>query len=252
MVLDPDSAPRLAYYSRTGAVSQAEQGDGDWDVTDVADAGAAPETGAAAIVVDSQGVQHVAWQNDDGTIGYANDEQGDFGEPEAVPRSEGGANPVLGVDAEDEAWLGWFDTDDTEVQLALRSEAAPLLALPSPTAAATGGTTGGPAACQPDGTEISVTAPPGAAGTGFDTDCLAVPAGKAFSIDFDNQDEGQSHKVGIYTSEGGDEIFMGDIITGPDQATYEVDAIAEKGNFYFQCDVHPSTMNGTFVVAKGK
>ena len=35
--------------------------------------------------------------------------------------------------------------------------------------------------------------------------------------------------------------------TGPATTTYSVPAL-KSGTYYFQCDVHPTTMNGTFVV----
>ncbi len=41
---------------------------------------------------------------------------------------------------------------------------------------------------------------------------------------------------------------MGAIVTGPITMEYKVDAIKEKGEFFFHCDVH-TTMSGTFVVA---
>ena len=81
----------------------------------------------------------------------------------------------------------------------------------------------------------------------FDTDCLAAPAGQGFTIQFDNEDAGIPHNVGIYTAAQGEELFAGDLITGPATGTYDVPAL-DQGQFYFQCDVHPN-MNGTFVVA---
>ena len=93
---------------------------------------------------------------------------------------------------------------------------------------------------------MPVTAPVGAAASGFDTDCLAAPAGEAFTIEFDNQDQGVPHNVAIYDQEGGTELYKGEIITGVDTASYSADAL-DAGTYYFQCDVHPN-MNGTFVV----
>jgi plastocyanin len=252
MALDADGNPHLAYYDETGAVKHAHDVGGGWEVGDVADAGGVPEAGAAAVVLDSQEIHHVAWQNADGTIGYANNEEGDFGEAQEVPRSEAGALPVLGVNAEDEPFLGWVDTEDTEVQLALRSDDEPLLALPSPQPTAAGGAE--PAAeCQPDGSDVSIVAPPGAVTDGFAEDCLAVPAGEPYTIAFDNQDQGQQHNVNVYTESGGESLllppFEGGII-GPDSTTYEGEPIDEPGSYFFQCDFHTGSMTGTFVVAE--
>ncbi|MDQ4076493.1 MAG: hypothetical protein M3220_09635 [Chloroflexota bacterium] len=36
---------------------------------------------------------------------------------------------------------------------------------------------------------------------------------------------------------------------GPEETiTYEFDAPSEPGTYYFQCDVHPTTMTGDFIV----
>lgn len=103
--------------------------------------------------------------------------------------------------------------------------------------------------CQPGGAAITVTAQ----GTAFDTDCLAAPADAAFSLTLDNQDAGIPHNVTIYEDSSlsrrlGGASGAGDFITGPDRVTYEVSALS-PGTYFFQCDLHPPQMNGTFVVA---
>jgi plastocyanin len=111
---------------------------------------------------------------------------------------------------------------------------------------------GGPAepTCEPSGTKLTITAPPGAISAGFDKNCLAVPAGKPFTIDFDNQDEGLIHNVNIYTDPSTTESLLHEKseggITGPDSTTYEGEPL-EPGRYFFQCDFHP-TMKGTFIV----
>jgi cytochrome c oxidase subunit 2 len=87
----------------------------------------------------------------------------------------------------------------------------------------------------------------------FDTDCLSAPANQAFSIDFNNQDQGVPHNVDVYSkdpTQGGTHLggatSPADTVTGVASTTYQVDALP-AGNYYFQCDVHP-VMNGTFVV----
>jgi len=83
----------------------------------------------------------------------------------------------------------------------------------------------------------------------FDADCLAAPAGKPFEIVFDNMDAGIPHNVAIYTDEGaGTPLFVGEVFNGPDVVTYDVPAL-DAGTYFFRCDVHPTTMTGTFVVA---
>ncbi len=81
----------------------------------------------------------------------------------------------------------------------------------------------------------------------FSTDRLEVPAGEAFTLAFTNE-ENAAHNVAIYRTEGGEQIFIGEIFNGPDRTElYEVPAL-EPGEYYFQCDVHPQ-MNGTVVAA---
>jgi plastocyanin len=249
MALDAEGVPHLAYFTESGGVKHAHPAGNAWEITEIADAGGLPDAGSAAIAVDPTGVHTIAWQTSDGTIATSTNEEGEFSDAEEVPSSESGVQPGVAA-SEGQAMIGWYDTEGTELQFALRSEDEPLLAFPSPSALPTGA--GAPAGeCQPEGTGLAIEAPPGAAGSGFSTDCLAAPVGEAFTIDFNNQDPQVQHNVAIYTEAGGEELFMGEIITGPDSITYDVDPIDEEGNFHFQCDVHAGTMTGTFVVAKG-
>jgi hypothetical protein len=43
-------------------------------------------------------------------------------------------------------------------------------------------------------------------------------------------------------------LFVGEVFSGPDVVTYEVPAL-DAGTYFFRCDVHPTTMTGTFLVA---
>jgi plastocyanin len=104
-----------------------------------------------------------------------------------------------------------------------------------------GGDGGNTATCSPAGTKLSVTAK----GFEFDTDCLAAPAGEAFTIDFDNQDAGTPHNVAIDDGQG-NKLFTGDVFPGSKSETYQVDAL-RPGTYEFHCDVHP-TMKGSFIV----
>lgn len=82
----------------------------------------------------------------------------------------------------------------------------------------------------------------------FDQHDLAAAAGTPFAIQFDNEDSGIPHNVAIYADASKSKVlFRGDVITGPAQASYSVPALA-AGTYYFQCDVHPTQMNGTIVV----
>ena len=98
--------------------------------------------------------------------------------------------------------------------------------------------------CAPSGTALSISAQE----KKFDKDCLAAPAGQAFTIAFDNQDVAVPHNVSIYDpSTGNKALFKGDIIFGPNKTTYSVPAQA-AGRYEFRCDPHDDTMIGTFVV----
>lgn len=81
-----------------------------------------------------------------------------------------------------------------------------------------------------------------AANIQFDTDQLTIPADGA-PLQFINDDTAE-HNVAIYEDDSAsEEIFVGQIIPGGQQITYEVPG-HEPGDYYFQCDVHPS-MDGT-------
>lgn len=102
-----------------------------------------------------------------------------------------------------------------------------------------------PAACAPSGTALAVAAQE----KKFDKDCLAAPAGQAFTIAFDNQDVAVPHNVAIYdTANGNKAVFKGQVIFGPNKTTYSVPAQA-AGRYEFRCDPHDDTMIGAFIVS---
>ncbi|MDI6867817.1 cupredoxin domain-containing protein [Methanoculleus sp.] len=83
----------------------------------------------------------------------------------------------------------------------------------------------------------------------FDTSTITVPAGAEVTVNFNNMDDGIPHNFAVYTdSSASEEIFVGDIITGPDTTTYTFTAPSEPGTYFFRCDVHPQQMTGDFVV----
>lgn len=84
----------------------------------------------------------------------------------------------------------------------------------------------------------------------FEQTELSIPADKEFIIAFDNK-EAQPHNVSILEAAGStNALFRGAIITGPKEVEEKVDPIA-AGEYYFQCDVHP-TMNGKVIAAEGE
>jgi plastocyanin len=247
MDLDADGNPHLAYLDGSGAVKHAHSIDrSPWEISDV---GAGAVTSPASIAVDDAGVHHVAWQTAEG-IAYADNdtEDGSFAEQELPPAVAGGTQPAVGARVEGTVQVAWFDQENGELQMAMLSDTEPLLAMPSPTAAPPGG---GVAACEPGGTDIQLTAPPGAAGTGFDTDCLAVNSGEAYTVALDNQDT-TPHNFSVYTDDSAAEALLdgsADLVDPGASFTYQGEPIPDPGEFFFRCDLHPTTMTGTFVVA---
>jgi mono/diheme cytochrome c family protein/plastocyanin len=118
--------------------------------------------------------------------------------------------------------------------------------------ALTGGGAGGSAApgasIDPNAPVVTVTAPSGAASTGFDPTTLDAKADTAFTLKFDNQDATAPHNVVILNADGST-VAMGDttFFSGPKVKEYAVPAL-KAGSYPFECQVHPSTMKGTLEV----
>ncbi len=108
--------------------------------------------------------------------------------------------------------------------------------------APSGGASGAPASQAPGGTVINETAQ----NIAFQQTALTAPANAAFTIHFDNQDASVMHNMVIKDASGND-VFTGDLITGPAQADYKVPALP-AGDYTFICAVHPTAMTGTLHV----
>jgi plastocyanin len=115
----------------------------------------------------------------------------------------------------------------------------------------------GLAACSPtlgSSSATSVVAEPGspavtARDMRFDRAELLVPAGRAFTLVFDNAD-GAAHNVAIYDDQSAQASrFVGEIFGGPTSRVYAVPALA-AGTYFFRCDVHHD-MRGTVVARSG-
>jgi plastocyanin len=126
--------------------------------------------------------------------------------------------------------------------------AHPPAAAPSGAPAGGGGTPGGGASGGGGGTASEAPSLPAADVTlvaqniSFDQSSITIPAGKPFTIAFDNRDPGIPHDVVIKGSSG-DTLFQGDLVTGPKAVVYNVPAIP-AGTYTFVCSVHPN-MTGT-------
>ncbi len=77
----------------------------------------------------------------------------------------------------------------------------------------------------------------------FTTTEITIPAGKPFTLAFDNRDSGVPHDV-VIKEAGGAVIYKTDpLLTGPAVVVYDVPAIP-AGQYTFVCTVHPN-MQGT-------
>ena len=81
-----------------------------------------------------------------------------------------------------------------------------------------------------------------AQGIAFLETSFTAPAGKPFTIAFDNEDAGVPHNVALKDS-GGASVFKGDVFNGVETRAYNVPSLP-AGNYTFHCDVHPN-MTGT-------
>ncbi|HEX3428133.1 MAG TPA: cupredoxin domain-containing protein [Candidatus Limnocylindrales bacterium] len=96
---------------------------------------------------------------------------------------------------------------------------------------------------------LTVTAPVGAATTGFQPTTLETVAGTPFTLTFDNQDNTAPHNLILKKPDGTNVAVSGDtgFFTGPGQRVYQVPAL-DPGTYPFMCQVHPNTMKGTLTV----
>jgi plastocyanin len=110
------------------------------------------------------------------------------------------------------------------------SASAPASASASAPASASASPSGG-------GTTVTISAQ----GIKFLEASVNAPAGKPFTLHFDNKDPATPHNVEILDASNAS-LFKGQIITGPATADYQVPALT-AGTYKFMCTVHP-TMTG--------
>jgi plastocyanin len=256
LALDKSGNPHVAFYDASGNVREARPtGGGPWQVSDLGTT--VPKTSAQSderwstgIGLNDQGAAFAAWADTKANQIILAEEKGGSFDPQPVTGSTNGANPSLAVSADGKFQaLAWFDSANANLEVAQTPAGGLSLAHALPTNAPPSGavTTPPAATCEPGGTTIKMTAQD----TAFDTNCLAAPAGKAFTIDFTIQDA-SLHNLEIFTDSSATTRLGGakdatDIVAGPASVTYKVDAL-KAGTYYFHCDVHPQQMTGTFVV----
>jgi plastocyanin/mono/diheme cytochrome c family protein len=112
-----------------------------------------------------------------------------------------------------------------------------------------GGSAAPGASVDPNAPTVTVSAPDGAATSGFDPTKLEAKADTAFTLIFDNKDATTGPHNVVISDPGGAAVPMGDtaFFTGPAKRSYAVPAL-KAGTYTFICQVHASTMKGTLEV----
>jgi len=82
----------------------------------------------------------------------------------------------------------------------------------------------------------------------FDVEELEASAGSV-TIKFDNQDAGVVHNIHFFDGEDAkaDDLAQTELETGPIQQ--ELTFTVEAGEYFYQCDAHPTTMTGVLKVS---
>jgi plastocyanin len=259
------SQPVLSFISGTGAVDVAAASGGAWKVAKAGNVGKTPTSEdisafTTGLGADANGNLAVAWPDmREQFIEVAQGKVSDLtftGTP--IAESTGGWSPSLAISPDGKhAAVAWYDSVNKHLDVATLVQGTPQIAIPSPLFSQLPTPTApGQLPCFPTGsTSLTLTAPSGAAGTGFSTKCLAVRPGDAFTVAFSNQDQAP-HNFAIYTNSQATKLLGGapsatDIVPPGAGTTYQVKGLPE-GTYFFRCDVHPTTMTGTFVVTAKK
>jgi plastocyanin len=251
-----DGGAVAAYYTGDGEIHVATSTDGtSWSVATAAqvsgdaDLAGTPEA-TTGVAVAGDGTVYATWY-DPATEGVelASSVDGTaFDTVDAGASTDGGSYPSVAATADgSRVFLTWYDTVGQDLMLGIWGDVDGLaVAAPSPTPEP--GTAPPPSNCGEDGVVVLDLV---AKGTAFTPTCLVATAGEPFTINFDNQDAVAStgpHNV-VITSSNDTEVFTGDLVDGPAQVEYAVDAL-DEGSYPFHCAVHP-TMTGVLAVVAG-
>ena len=130
------------------------------------------------------------------------------------------------------------------------SRGTPSLGTPSGPAPSAVTETPGAGGGAPNGTSTAATQPVikiSASNIKFDKDTLMAQPG-AIKIEFDNNDANVTHNFAVYKSASDTSTPLGatPITSGPDKQTLVI--TLDQGEYYYQCEVHPTQMNGKLIV----
>ncbi|MFL5766246.1 MAG: cupredoxin domain-containing protein [Actinomycetota bacterium] len=258
-----DGTTHVVYYTTSGEIHDATvPANGNGSVGTPVKVGTYTASGGGlalgtSISISQDGTQHVAWSDPGIGIALASGKQGAF-KPIPTQGTVGGGTPAIAVTPDGKTtYVAWYDTETQDLRVGIYAETSGELAVaePSPTPATPGEASPSASAstCSPGPKSLDVTAK----GIAFLETCLAAAADKPFTITFDNQDAGVPHNVAIKDAPPTDvtakplfEPKGGATVTGPATEKYQVGAL-KAGTYTFFCEVHPTSMFGTFVVAKG-
>jgi plastocyanin len=255
-----DNGIALTYYDGTGVTLATGSASGPFQTSSIGDVadGSATQGGAnTSIASGSDGVVSVAWLDASKGIVFST------GKPDALKAVDtgtstaDGAYPSVALTGDGSvSYLAWYATTEADLLVGGYGEfkEVPFAAVsPTPTGpvstpAPPTGPSGGACASQVQGGKVTVVAQ----GIQFtEGDCIQAEPNQAFTIEFDNKDSGTQHNIEIFSGSEttGQPVFSGDLVTGPNTASYDVPAL-DAGTHAFNCVVHP-TMTGTIQVGGG-
>ena len=253
-----DGGIALSYYdAANGQVTIATRsGDGSVDTVaaaEIAEGSAEGARAATGIALGSEGAVDVTWWDADAGVRFATGDPGSLEAVDTGTSTVDGSSPSITVNEDGSVtYLAWYATEEADLLVGGYGsfEDVPF-AEPSPTPTGQiSSPSAPPAECTPvrDGFVTVV-----AQGNAFtEGDCIQATASEAFTIEFDNRDEGTQHNIEIFSGEEptGDTVFQGDLVTGPNQVVFDVPAL-DAGTHAFNCVVHPTTMIGAIDVSEG-
>ena len=85
----------------------------------------------------------------------------------------------------------------------------------------------------------------------FSPTSLDLPPGQPTTLTFDNEDPGVLHNIQFFSdADHTTSVYKGPDVTGVASSEYQLPALDPGKTYYFHCDYHPTTMQGTIAVAK--